>query len=133
MYKEIELTSKTKRVFALYPLLKEVWQDNLETPVFPSYTPHEVCRYQGGNLFLPIQRLVDGELVEHQPFDDDDDSYALLTLADDIPVTLSVGEQVIFDHSHLVDISQFKMTAYETQLAEVEVQLEKALALQEGV
>lgn len=126
----IELTAKTKAILCQFPRLQQLWRDNIEPPVFPSRTPHEVCFYQGDS-FEPFMRWVDGEIDRElvkrnlrQP--QSDEPYTLLVVADDIPVSLSVGDQVIIDHTDKVDLPQMTMKAHEAELADLESQLEAA-------
>jgi hypothetical protein len=118
----IELTSKTKAIFAVYPRLKQVWEENTEAPEIVSRTPHEVCHYMGGNTFVPVFRVIDGVVVEHNA--PEDGPYAHLVVADDVPVSLSVGEQECFNYLHLVDMPEMKLALQEAKLAQFKAQLE---------
>jgi hypothetical protein len=122
----IELTAETKKIMFQYPRLQSLWRDNMTVPSFPSQKPHEVCFYEGES-FIPTLRFVDGELDRDsvQP-SDENLSYALTIVCDDIVTTLSVGEQVIFDYSDQVDLPDFRITAYEDELTSIEDQLEAA-------
>jgi hypothetical protein len=118
----IELTSKTKAIFAVYPRLKQVWEENTEAPEIVSRTPHEVCHYMGGNTFVPVFRVIDGVVVEHNA--PEDGPYAHLVVADDVPVSLSVGEQECFNYLHLVDLPKLVLAQQEAELDKLEAQLE---------
>jgi hypothetical protein len=118
----IELTSKTKAIFAVYTRLKQVWEENTEAPEIVSRTPHEVCHYMGGNTFVPVFRVIDGVVVEHNA--PEDGPYAHLVVADDVPVSLSVGEQECFNYLHLVDMPEMKLALQEAKLAQFKAQLE---------
>lgn len=122
--KTIQLKPETKSIFADYPELKQIWEDNIEPPTVASRTPHEVCYYMG-NTFIPVYRIVDGVLVEHNK--PEEGPYTLLTVCDDVPVSLSVGEQAIFDYSDAVDLPDLSMAQQEAALAEAEAQLEQLL------
>jgi hypothetical protein len=118
----IELTSKTKAIFAVYPRLKQIWEENTEAPEIASRTPHEVCHYMGGDTFIPAFRMIDGVVVEHNA--PEDGPYAHLVVADDVPVSLSVGEQECFNYLHLVDMPEMKLALQEAKLAQFKAQLE---------
>jgi hypothetical protein len=118
----IELTSKTKAIFAVYPRLKQVWEENTEAPEIVSRTPHEVCHYMGGDTFIPVFRMIDGVVVEHNA--PEDGPYAHLVVADDVPVSLSVGEQECFNYLHLVDMPEMKLALQEAKLAQFKALLE---------
>jgi hypothetical protein len=118
----IELTSKTKAIFAVYPRLKQVWEESTEAPEIVSRTPHEVCHYMGGDIFVPVFRVIDGVVVEHNA--PEDGPYAHLVVADDVPVSLSVGEQECFNYLHLVDMPEMKLALQEAKLAQFKAQLE---------
>jgi hypothetical protein len=119
----IELTPETKQIFAEYPLLKQIWEENIDPPVFASRTPHEVCHYMGGNTFIPVFRRIDGEVVEYN--EPEEGPYAHLVVADDVPISLSVGDQEIFNYLHLIDMPEFKLTHYEAELTIAEMRLEE--------
>jgi hypothetical protein len=118
----MELAPRTKAIFAVYPRLKQVWEENTEAPEIVSRTPHEVCHYMGGNTFVPVFRVIDGVVVEHNA--PEDGPYAHLVVADDVPVSLSVGEQVCFNYLHLIDLSEMTLAWHEAELDELEAQLE---------
>jgi hypothetical protein len=118
----MELAPKTKAIFAVYPRLKQVWEENTEAPEIVSRTPHEVCHYMGGNTFVPVFRVIDGVVVEHNA--PEDGPYAHLVVADDVPVSLSVGEQECFNYLHLVDLPEITLARHEAELDELEAQLE---------
>jgi hypothetical protein len=118
----MELASKTKAIFAVYPRLKQVWEENTEAPEIVSRTPHEVCHYMGGNTFVPVFRVIDGVVVEHNA--PEDGPYAHLVVADDVALSLSVGDQVCFNYLHLVDLPEITLARHEAELDELEAQLE---------
>jgi hypothetical protein len=127
----IDLAPKTKAILCQFPRLQRLWRDNIEAPVFPSPTPHEVCFYQGDS-FEPFMRFVDGEIDRdlvkrnlEQP-QLDNEPYTLLVVVDDIPGSLTVGEQIIIDHTDKFDMPQMTMDAYEAELSDLESQLEAA-------
>jgi hypothetical protein len=115
-----ELLPETKQIFAQFPLLKQVWEDNLEPPVFPSRKPHEV-RFYMGDTFTPVFRLIDGVVVEHNP--PEEGPYTLLVVADDVPASLSVGTQEIFNYTDMVELPEFSLQRQEMKLAILEAQL----------
>jgi hypothetical protein len=123
----IELTPQAKEIFAEYSALKDLWQDNLEPAPIQSRTPHEFCYYQGSDLFLPIDRFIDGELVEHREFEDE--NYSLVGVADDVLVLLSVGGQNIIDRTNEVELPRFGMKRYEERMSDIRSQLEKLMAI----
>jgi hypothetical protein len=118
----MELAPKTKAIFAVYPRLKQVWEENTEEPEIVSRKPHEVCHYMGGNTFVPVFRVIDGVVVEHNA--PEDGPYAHLVVADDVAVSLSVGEQECFNYLHLIDLPEITLARHEAELDELEAQLE---------
>ena len=123
----IDLQPKTKEILAYNPEFTNVWVDNINPPIIKDRKPHEVCWYMK-DTFTPTARWVDGEMVEHNPLSPDE-PYRLLVVADDQAISLSVGEQSLFDYSNLVDLPEFKLTRIEDELTEAEAELERLLAL----
>jgi hypothetical protein len=118
----MELKPETKKIFAQFPLLKDLWEDNMGIPVVESRKPHDVCCYRNGDTFMPTFRWVDGVLVEYNE-PDENAPYTSSFVADDVVLSLSVGDQGIFDYTHLIEMPEFSLDQMELELARCEAEL----------
>jgi hypothetical protein len=118
----LELTAETRQILSDRMDLLDMYRDNQECPTFANVNPAETEFYVGAG-FLPTFLFEGDKLVEFN--EPEEGPYVLAVIADDIPVSLTVGGQVLFDHSNAINLPNFSLEHYEHKLAETEAELDE--------
>jgi hypothetical protein len=122
------LTVEAKRILLDHPDLLDTWSKyhNSPPPFPPGYLPKETV-ISLGNGYLPTFRYEGDVLIEFNSVPPDAPDIQL-TIADDYPVALRIGDQAMFDHTANIRMPSHDLSQYEAQIADLEGQLEKAIA-----